>query len=70
MTTYCKNCGGYIGGEIPPNTTISGCTCKKQDKGWICPVCGTGNAPWAASCGCVHTQDKNSFFDREISTWT
>ena len=22
-------------------------------KGWICPVCGRGNAPWSATCPCV-----------------
>lgn len=20
--------------------------------GWVCPVCGRGNAPWAAVCSC------------------
>jgi hypothetical protein len=23
----------------------------KKQEGWACPVCGKGNAPWAAKCG-------------------
>ena len=23
-----------------------------QGAGWICPVCGRGNAPWSPSCPC------------------
>ena len=25
---------------------------KNTDYGWICPVCGRGNAPWNSSCSC------------------
>jgi hypothetical protein len=26
---------------------------ESQQKGWICPVCGKGLAPWKESCDCV-----------------
>ena len=26
--------------------------------GWICPVCGRGNAPWSSSCPCVAPEMK------------
>lgn len=22
--------------------------------GWVCPVCGKGNAPWKTSCDCIN----------------
>ena len=25
---------------------------KSANYGWICPVCGRGNAPWNSSCSC------------------
>jgi len=24
-----------------------------NQKGWICPSCGRGNAPWSPSCPCI-----------------
>ena len=24
---------------------------KVPQQGWVCPVCGAGNAPWAHTCG-------------------
>ena len=23
-----------------------------KEVGWICPICGTGNAPWSRECSC------------------
>ena len=25
---------------------------KQYAEGWVCPVCGRGNAPWARECTC------------------
>lgn len=27
-------------------------TINNNQYGWICPVCGRGNAPWNSSCSC------------------
>ncbi len=28
--------------------------------GWVCPVCGKGNAPWMPTCGhCVANKNNN-----------
>lgn len=30
-------------------------------RGWICPACGSGNAPWASFCGvCAANQGKKN----------
>lgn len=28
-------------------------TQSERSTGWICPVCGCGNAPWKGTCDCV-----------------
>jgi len=37
--------------------------CSKNEKGWECPVCHKGNAPFAIKCGhCVtRTPEERSF---------
>lgn len=25
-----------------------------MSKGWVCPKCGTANAPWKETCDCAH----------------
>lgn len=42
---YCHGCGKIV--------ESVGHVCEKSQQipvGWKCPVCGTGNAPWALSC--------------------
>jgi hypothetical protein len=29
-------------------------------RGWVCPACGCGNAPWAATCGKCKPNPNNS----------
>ena len=36
------------GKEIPPSPPIT-----FYNYGWICPVCGRGNAPYTQTCPCV-----------------
>jgi hypothetical protein len=51
---YCPYCNLDTAGEHNFD-----CPNKKLDEpkpalnyGWVCPVCGTGNAPWASQCSC------------------
>lgn len=42
--------------EKSTGTTSDGTSVPQQQApmGWVCPVCGRGNAPWAMTCcGCV-----------------
>lgn len=66
ITTYCPQCGGVVSG-IGDFTSL--CTCQRftgvparyepavideKQHGWVCPVCGTGIAPWVPTCPCKH----------------
>lgn len=53
----CPKCHKYLlpplswGSVTPPPM----CTCNlpKADVGWICPRCGSSNAPTKLTCGCA-----------------
>ena len=53
QTDHCPRCehqnynaNGFSNCDIPmPN-------CFGEQKGWICPVCGRGVAPWTSYCPC------------------
>lgn len=55
----CQKCGGYTipppmwHGIAPPRM----CTCSLPNAGtgWICPRCGSSNAPTKMTCGCTPT---------------
>lgn len=34
------------------STNKASYTIANKQYGWICPVCGRGNAPWNSSCSC------------------
>jgi hypothetical protein len=54
----CTKCGGYI---VPPtywHSTLPPkmCNCYIQNTGstgWLCPRCGSSNAPTKMTCGCA-----------------
>ena len=49
----CSRCGVILGYE--PHYCPIG-TQPLIPQGWLCPVCGTVNAPWKATCGGSHPQ--------------
>ena len=55
----CNRCGGELTtGDGGTNDGLCA-TCRNNPPfvapmtGWICPVCGRGNAPFTSSCPCV-----------------
>ena len=67
VMSTCAKCGGYFSTtkqtmycpecERVNATNISNCDIPMpqgfgEQKGWICPVCGRGVAPWVDMCPC------------------
>lgn len=50
----CPNCGHIVNDLVnrPSNCDIPTPNDFGGQKGWICPVCGRGVAPWANYCPC------------------
>lgn len=50
----CPECGHAMNDLVhrPSNCDIPMPQGFGEQKGWICPVCGRGMAPWASSCPC------------------
>ena len=50
----CPNCGHMAMGQLntPLNCDIPMPQGFGENKGWICPVCGRGIAPWVDYCSC------------------
>ncbi len=65
-STCCPNCGLPYW-DMYPYSTGGTCKCKfppditPKNRGWLCPACGCGNAPWASKCG--HCKKK------EVKIW-
>ena len=54
----CPTCGHTINDLVyrPSNCDLPMPQGFGEQKGWICPVCGRGLAPWTSSCPCVSTR--------------
>ena len=55
---FCPKCGAGINDLVyrPSNCDPPMPQGFGEQKGWICPVCGRGLAPWTSSCPCVSTR--------------
>lgn len=51
---HCSSCGMAVNGLVyrPSNCNIPMPQGFGEQKGWICPVCGRGVAPWTSFCPC------------------
>ena len=67
---YCPKCGLAINDLVyrPSNCDLPMPQSFGDQKGWICPVCGRGLAPWTSCCPCMSTREivYNSKTDEEI----
>lgn len=59
---YCTNCGHAINDLVyrPSNCDLSMPQGFGEQKGWICPVCGRGLAPWVSCCPCMNKEFENT----------
>lgn len=66
---YCPKCGLAVNDLVyrPSNCDLPMPQEFGEQKGWICPICGRGLAPWTSSCPCVSTREivYNSETDEE-----
>ena len=51
---YCPKCGQGVNDLVyrPSNCDMPMPHGFGEQKGWICPVCGRGLAPWTSFCPC------------------
>jgi len=50
-----------------PNIPLNTLPNNNKPVGWVCPVCGCGNAPWVDQCDCNYrTETSNSVHIRHI----
>ncbi|MEE1303392.1 MAG: hypothetical protein UHD64_11460 [Bacteroidales bacterium] len=56
---YCPKCGLTINDLVyrPSNCDLPMPQGFGEQKGWICPVCGRGLAPWVSCCPCMNTRE-------------
>ena len=50
----CENCGHAVNDLVyrPSNCDMPTPQSFGEMRGWICPVCGRGMAPWVSYCPC------------------
>lgn len=55
---YCTQCGLSINDLVyrPANCDMPIPQGFGEEKGWICPVCGRGLAPWVSCCPCINKE--------------
>ena len=60
---YCPSCGHAINDGVyrPSNCEIPMPQGFVEQKGWICPVCGRGLAPWVDYCPCQGSEIKITY---------
>lgn len=66
---HCSNCGHAVSDLVfrPLNCDIPIPQGFGEEKGWICPVCGRGLAPWASCCPCTNKEIKITYGTRSDS---
>lgn len=52
-------------GDISSNGTVGSYNPPRGEVGWICPVCGRGNAPSTAYCNCKMTKPDIVYLNNE-----
>lgn len=63
-TAHDPGCPFY---DPPGDVFVDETPSRPTRKGWICPACGRGNAPWNPSCECVGAL---RFPSDNTSNWT
>lgn len=60
---HCENCGHAINDLVnrPSNCDMPTPQGFGEMRGWICPVCGRGVAPWVGMCPCQGSELKISY---------
>lgn len=60
---YCPKCGAGVNDLVyrPSNCDLPMPQGFGEQKGWICPVCGRGLAPWASFCPCQGSEIKITY---------
>ena len=60
---HCPTCGHAINDLVfrSSNSDIPMPQSFGEEKGWICPVCGRGLAPWVSFCPCQTSEIKITY---------
>ncbi len=56
---YCTKCNVLMNDLVyrPQNCDLPMPQGFGEQKGWVCPVCGQGLAPWVSCCPCMSTRE-------------
>lgn len=60
---HCENCGYAVNDLVnrPSNCDMPTPQGFGEMRGWICPVCGRGVAPWVSYCPCQGSELKITY---------